>query len=100
MVLAHFTRVPYTEFCRAEQAASKDSHKMCSFTLQFCHEDVQKPWSPTWTSVRHTATPLTCDSTDSSTESQQRKLQLCTKMRAVEGHKDGGMGEEGEGKDH
>lgn len=75
MVLAHFTRVPSTEFCRAEQGASKDSHKMHSFRLQFCHgENVQKTSSPTWNSIRDTATPLTCDSTGGSTESQQGKL--------------------------
>lgn len=74
MVLAHFTRVPSTVFCRVEQGASKDSHKMYCYRLQVCHgEDVQQASSPTWNSIRDTATPPMCDSTDSSTESQQRK---------------------------
>lgn len=79
MALVRFTRPPSTEFCRAAQGASKDSRKMSSFTLQFCHgEDVQKASSPTWNSIKDTATP-TCDSTDGSTET-------------AAGHQDGGLG--------
>lgn len=63
MVLGPFTTS--TEFRRAEQGASKDSHKMCSFRLQFHHgENVQKASPPIWNSIRDTATPPTCDSTD------------------------------------